>query len=157
MAVLLKLNARKPKMVVLGDENANCSYWHWWRNDSSYISWISPAHHTPGREEFKDLLQNSCQSINKSMFSHLFDSRNISFRGLLSVMCSFLSGGYRCYLATLVQRWIFLSPHDMAKPSKVLLVYLLNNGQQVFISSVEVGTINTSKCCLSIMYVYSIL
>ena len=41
-------------------------------------------------------------SVNKkSVSSNLFDSRKMSFRGLLSMMCSFLSGGYRCYLFTL--------------------------------------------------------
>ena len=54
------------------------------------------------REELKDILQNYCQLIEKSMSSNLVYSRNISFGGLLSEMCSFLSGGDQCCLATLV-------------------------------------------------------
>ena len=65
--------------------------------------------------------------------------RNISFRELLSEMCSFLSGNHRCCLATLALVFLLvsfpssltssqpsaltlpLSPHDIVKPSKFVL------------------------------------
>ena len=78
-----------------------------------------------------------------SMSSYLFYSQNISFRGLLSVVCYFLSGDYRCYLVTLVLVFLLVSfpsplgPNCitilsvgssslMAKPSKLVLVDHLN-------------------------------
>ena len=76
------------------------------------------------RKEFNHLLQNSYQSIMKSMSSNLFDFRYISFRGLLSVMCYFLSGSYRCCLATLVLVFLsvyFLSSLTSLQPSALNL------------------------------------
>ena len=94
--------------------------------------------------------------------------------------CYFLSGGYRCCLATLVLIFLsvsfispltslqpsalIISPHDMAKPSTFVLIYHLNNGQHitlfewVFISrSVPSGDAlyhseNVHVCCCNLLF-----
>ena len=101
------------------------------------------VHHAPGRSS-RIFSRIPVSWIEKSMSSNLVYSRNISFGGLLSEMCYFLSGDDWCSLATLSfllvsfpssltasQPWTLtlpLSPHDKAKPSKFVLVDYLNNG-----------------------------
>ena len=96
----LKMNIAKPKVMVVDNTPINVN--------NVLIEHVEGYVYLGQRyscsqysvKEFKDIHHNSCHWSKKSISSNLFDSQNISFRGLLSVMCSLLSSGYRFYLAT---------------------------------------------------------